>query len=153
MKTRNPGAAGGAVPFEDAFSAAIRSLRGHLELEEIEAALGVYRQARQAIAGWRPPPPEWLELIKGLIEHQHWDDAIVLMQSYAEEVEAPSPRVRLKLAQLLVQKQDRPARALKVLDQIPADSLPEPLDALRRQLARDAEQRLADGVLELGDEV
>jgi hypothetical protein len=58
MRTRKPAAEG--VPYEDARSAAIRSLRGHLELEETEAALGVYRQARQAIAGWRPPPPEWL---------------------------------------------------------------------------------------------
>ena len=64
MRTRKPEA--GRVPYEDASAAAATPvLRGHLELEEIEAALGVYRQARQAIAGWRPPPPEWLELITG----------------------------------------------------------------------------------------
>src|SRR5271166_3977441 len=151
MKTTKPAAE--RVPYEDARSAAIRSLRGHLELEEIEAALGVYRQARQAIAGWRPPPPEWLELIKGLIKGQWWDDAVALLQSYVEEVEDPSARVRLKLGQLLVQKQERPARALKVLAQISEGSLPLPLGALRRQLIEQAEQLLADGVLELGDEV
>src|SRR5271166_5560894 len=102
MRTRKPGT--GRLPYEDARSAAIRSLRGHLELEEIEAALGVYRQARQAIAGWQPPPPEWLELIKGLIKGQRWDDSVALLQSYVEEVEDPSARVRLKLGQLLVQK-------------------------------------------------
>ncbi len=151
MKTRNPGAQG--IPYEDASAATVRSLRGHLELEEIEAALGVYRQARQAIAGWRPPPPEWLELIKGLIKNQWWDDAVALLQSYVEEVEDPSARVSLKLGQLLVQKQERPARALKVLEQIPEGSLPEPLEALRRQLIQQAEQMRAEGVLELGDEV
>ena len=151
MRTRKPEA--GRVPYEDASAAAIRSLRGHLELEENEAALGVYRQARQAITGWRPPPPEWLELIQGLIKNQRWDDAVVLMHSYVEEVEAPSARVRLKLGQLLVQKQERPARALKVLEQIPEGSLPQPLEALRRQLIHQAEQLRADGVLELGDEV
>jgi hypothetical protein len=151
MRTSKPGP--GRVPFEDASSAAVRRLRGHLELEEIEAALGVYRQARQAISGWRPPPPEWLELIQGLIKNQCWNDAVVLMASYVEEVEAPSARVRLKLGQLLVQKQERPARALKVLAQISEGSLPLPLGALRRQLIEQAEQLLADGVLELGDEV
>ena len=138
-------------PFEDVGSAAIRSLRGHLELDEDEAALGVYRQARQAISGWRPPPREWVELIQGLIKSQLWNDAVELMQSYVEEVEFPSDRVRLKLGQLLVQKQERPARALKVLAQIPEDSLPQTLEALRRQLIEQAEQLLADGVLELGD--
>ena len=57
------------------------------------------------------------------------------MHSYVEEVEAPSARVRLKLGQLLVQKQERPARALKVLEQIPEGSLPQPLEALRRSLS------------------
>jgi hypothetical protein len=151
MRTSKPGP--GRVPFEDANASAIRSLRGHLELDEIEAALGVYRQARQAISGWRPPPPEWLELIQGLIKNQCWNDAVVLMTSYVEEVEAPSARVRLKLGQLLVQKQERPARALKVLAQISEGSLPLRLGALRRQLIEQAEQLLADGVLELGDEV
>ena len=151
MSTRKPEPA--RVPYEDASAAALRSLRGHLELEEIEAALGVYRHARQAIADWRPPPPEWLELIQGLIKTQSWDDAVVLLHSYIEEVEAPSARVRLKLGQLLVQKQQRPARALKTLSQIPDGSLPHPLEGLRRQLIHEAEQLLADGVLELGDEV
>jgi|SRR5271157_6015586 len=84
MKPRKPAAA--RVPYEDASAAAIRSLRGHLELEEIEAALGVYRQARQAIAGWRPPPPEWLELIQGLIKGQWWDDARALARLHLKEI-------------------------------------------------------------------
>lgn len=151
MRRRKPQA--GRVPYEDAGAAAIRSLRGHLELEEIEAALGVYRQARQSINGWRPPPPEWLELIQGLIKNLRWDDAVALLQSYVDEVEDPPARVRLKLGQLLVQKQERPARALKVLVPIPEGSLPHPLASLRRQLIEQAEQLLADGVLELGDEV
>ncbi len=151
MNTPKPPA--GKVPFEDPSAAAIRKLRGHLELQEIEAALGVYRQTREAIAGWRPPPPEWVELIQGLIKAQSWDEAVALMQIYVKDVEAPSARIRLKLGQLLVQKQQRPARALKVLEQIAEDSLPQPLEALRQQLIREAGQLLEDGVLELGDEL
>ena len=100
----------GKVSYEAPTDAALRALRGHLELGEIEAAMGVYEKSRERIAGWRPPPREWVDLIKGLIEQQAWDGAITVMQHYEKETEAPSSRVRLKLAQLLVQKQERPAQ-------------------------------------------
>jgi hypothetical protein len=151
MKPGKPAA--GNFPCEDREGAALRSLRGHLELDETEAALGVYQKAREQIAGWKPPPPEWLDLIKALVKHQMWESAVAVMQSYVEEVEAPSPRVRLKLAQLLVQKQERPARALRVLEQLENGPLPENLEAIRRQLGARARQMLEEGVLELGDEV
>ena len=151
MKPQRTGS--GKIPYEGPADAALRALRGHLELVEIEAALGVYLKSREHIAGWQPPPREWIELIKGLVEQQDWECAILVMQHYEREVEAPSSRVRLKLAQLLIQHQERPARALKVLGQIPAGSLSEPLESLRREIAKQAQQMLDDGVLELGDEV
>lgn len=151
MQPENP--KGRKVPYEAPADAAVRALRGHLELDEIEAALGVYQKSRERIADWRPPPREWVELIKGLLEQEAWASAISVMQHYQKEVEAPSSRVRLKLAQLLVQKQERPARALKVLGAVPPGSLPEPLEALRDQIARQAQQMLDEGVLELEDEV
>jgi hypothetical protein len=128
-------------------------MRGHLELGEIEAALGVYEKARRTIAGWKPPPPEWFELIKELIDHQAWNDAIDLMESYLREVEAPAPRIQLKLAQLLLQKQRRPARALRALQEIPDGSLPPDLESVRTQLLRQAEQMREEGPLELEDEI
>jgi hypothetical protein len=131
---------------------ALRALRGHLELGEIEAALGVYRKFREQIAGWRPPPREWVDLIKGLLEQNAWEGAIAVMQHYEKEVEAPSSRIRLRLAQLLVQKQERPARALKVLAQIPLGSLPAQLESIREQVAKDAQEMLDEGVVELEDE-
>jgi hypothetical protein len=151
VKPQKPGS--GKIPYEGPADAALRALRGHLELVEIEAALGVYLKSREHLAGWQPPPREWVELIKGLVEHHAWESAIMVMQHYEREMEAPSSRVRLKLAQLLIQHQERPARALKVLGQIPEGSLPEPLEVLRREIAEQARQMLDDGVLELGDEV
>jgi hypothetical protein len=130
----------------------LRALRGHLELGEIEAALGVYLKSRERIADWQPPPREWVELIKELLEQESWESAIGVMKDYEKEVEAPSSRVRLKLAQLLVQKQERPAGALKVLAKIPSGSLPPPLEAIREQVASQAQQMLDEGVVELEDE-
>ncbi|WP_165222535.1 hypothetical protein [Aquisphaera insulae] len=142
-------AAGSETPFEDRGASALRALRGHLDLDEVEAALGVYRQSRERIRGWQPPPREWLDLIKGLLGVEAWDSAIAVMEDYDAGTEAPSPRVRLKLGQLLLNVQGRPAHALRVLDRIAADELPGPLEALRRQLRSRAEVLREEGPPEL----
>ncbi len=57
MRTRKPEA--DRVPYEGASAAAIRSLRGHLELEEIEAAQVVARSPEVATSptgGLQPRP-------------------------------------------------------------------------------------------------
>jgi hypothetical protein len=143
---------GGKLSFEDPSAAAVREFRGHIELGEIEAALSVYRRSRERLAGWTLPGPDWLDLIKALVEQAAWDNAIAVMNEYVEEVEDPSPRIRLKLAQLLLQKQERPARALRVLSSLADSSLPAPLESIRRQLVQLAEKMREEGVLELDDE-
>jgi hypothetical protein len=139
------------LSFEDPSAAAIRRLRGHLELGEIEAALGVYEKSRKRFAPWPLPERDRIELIKALLDHQMWDDLITVMTSHVEEADDPSPRIRLKLAQLLMEKQGRPARALRVLAALP-ESLSESLQTIHRQLVQQAEQMREDGVLELEDE-
>jgi membrane associated rhomboid family serine protease len=141
------------VAFEDPSAAAVRRLRGHFELGEVEAALGLYQDTRRRRRDWRPPDSDWLDLIKSLIDQQAWDDAVTVMTDYLKEAENPSPRIRLKLAQFLVQKQQRPARALRVLGEIPEGSLPESLDSIHRQLVAQAGRMREEGALELEDEV
>jgi membrane associated rhomboid family serine protease len=140
------------VSFEDPSAAAIRRLRGHLELGEIEAALGLYQKTRQKRPSWRPPDADRLDLIKALIDQGIWDDSIAVMTDYVKEAESPSPRIRLKLAQFLLQKQLRPARALRILGEIPEGSLPHSLDPIRRQLVAQAQKMREEGALELEDE-
>ena len=89
---------------EDRAAAALRALRQHLELGETEAALAVYQKARRSPTGWQPPEPDWRDLIEALLRHQFWDDAVLVMRDYLRELPEPSPRVRLKLAQVLIQK-------------------------------------------------
>lgn len=151
MRPEKPGT--GKIPFESPEDAALRALRGHLELDEIEAALGVYLKSRERMKDWRPPPREWVELIKGLLDQESWESAVAVMLHYDKEAEAPSNRVRLKLAQLLVRKRERPARALHVLERIPEGALPAPLEALRQEVAAEAKRMLDEGVLELEDEI
>jgi membrane associated rhomboid family serine protease len=144
---------GGARSLEDPSAVALRALRGHLELGETEVALAVYQKARRSRMGWRPPEREWRDLIEALLEHQSWDDAVLVMRDYLRELPEPSPRVHLKLAQILIQKHGRPQQALKVLGRIPEGSLPENLETMRAQLARHAEALREEGPLELDEDV
>ena len=151
-KKKDKGRGGAASP-EDHSSAALRALRHQLELGETEVALAVYRKARGSSMGWQPPEREWRDLIEALLQHQFWDDAVLVMRDYLRELPEPSPRVRLKLAQVLIQKHGRPQQALKVLDRIPEGSLPEKLEAMRSQLARHAEAMREEGPLELDEDI
>jgi hypothetical protein len=138
---------------EDPSAVALRALRRHLEQGETEVAMAVYQKARRSPTGWRPPEREWRDLIEALLENHSWDDAVLVMRDYLRELPEPSPRVHLKLAQILIQKQGRPQQALKILGRIPEGSLPENLETMRAQLSRHAEAMREEGPLELDEDV
>jgi membrane associated rhomboid family serine protease len=152
-KKKRKGRGAEPPPLEDPSAAMLRALRQHLELGEPEGALAVYLKARGRPAGWQPPERDWRDLIEALLERQLWEDAVGVMRDYLRALDEPSPRVRLKLAQILIQKQGRPQQALKLLDQIPDGSLPENLEAIRRQLSRRAEAMCEEGPLELDEDI
>jgi membrane associated rhomboid family serine protease len=138
---------------EDAGAVAVRTLRLHLELGEVEAALAVYKKSSRSLKGWQPAEPDWIDLIQSLLRQDAWSDAEAVMRDYVQRIAEPSPRVRLKLAQVLIQKLGRPLQALKVLGQIKEGSLPAALESGRAKLIRQAEQMREDGELELQDEL
>ena len=138
---------------EDASAAALRTLRLHLEMGEIEAALGVYKSSRERKSGLQPQESDWLDFIQALTEHDYWGEAAHVMRDYCRSVAEPSPRVRLKLAQVLIQKLSRPTQGLSVLGEIREGALAAKLEPLRRQLTEDAEQMREEGELELQDEL
>ena len=84
-----------------------------------------------------------------LVGQGDWGEAARVMRDYVQRSPQPSPRVRLKLAQVLIQKLARPLQALTILGQIPDGSLPESLEPIRRKLIREAEHMREEGDLEL----
>ncbi len=138
---------------EDKPAAALRTMRLHLELGEIEAALAVYKKSHGHLSGWQPQESDWIDLIQALANQDCWGDAAHVMLDYVQAVPEPSPRVRLKLAQVLIQKLARPTQGLSVLQAIPPGALPEKLDRIRNQLTEQAEHMLEEGELELRDEL
>jgi hypothetical protein len=128
-------------------------VRQHLDLGETEAALAVYQHYRRKLVQWRLPERDWLALMQAAINQKSWNEAVLVARDYLSGVEAASPRVRLKLAQILVQNLERPVQALKVLGAIEPGSLSGDLESARTKLARKAEQLREEGVLELEDEL
>jgi membrane associated rhomboid family serine protease len=138
---------------EDARTAALRRMRLHLELGEVEAAVAVYRKSIAAYADWGIQESDWLELIQAVLDRNEWGEAARVMLDYTRRTAKPAPRIRLKLAQVLLQKLARPSQALTVLNEIPQGSLPAKLEPMRRQLIQQAEHMREEGDLELQDEL
>jgi membrane associated rhomboid family serine protease len=152
QKRKSKKAPGVVRSVEDAAAHALRTLRLHLELGEVEAAIGVYQKSSRSLPGWQPEESDWVALIQAVLDQNAWDDAALIMRDYTRRSPKPSPRIRLKLAQILIQRLARPAVGLSVLDQIPQGSLAGSLEATRRNLVRQAEKMREDGELELQDE-
>jgi len=138
---------------EDPDVVALRTLRGHLDAEETEAAIGFYRDVRRKRPSWRPPDPERLELVKALLAAGWWEDAAGVMRAYLDESRLPSPRIHLRLADVLIRRLDRPVAGLRTLESLPASDLPADLAAVRRKLEAMARRLQEDGALELDEPV
>jgi membrane associated rhomboid family serine protease len=130
------------------------SLNFHRALREEgpDAAFITYNRAVRSVAGWHPGPTDWHELIRVLVNAKLWRPAITVMEDYLRRAHDPSPRVRLTLAQVLVGEPQRPAHALRVLADLPEDSLPDDLKKQRRRTVKKAEQMIEEGVYELDGE-
>jgi hypothetical protein len=153
QKKKGKKAKGAVSSVEDAAALALRTMRLHLELGEVEAAVAVYKKSSRSLAGWQPQESDWVALIQAVLDQNAWGDAALIMRDYLKRSLTPTPRIRLKLAQVLIQRLARPALGLTVLDQIPESSLPELLEATRKKLVRQAQQMREDGELELQDEM
>jgi membrane associated rhomboid family serine protease len=147
------GAAARVKSVEDPAAAALRTMRLHRELGEVEAALAVFNKSIRVFTNWGLQESDWLDLAQGLLDENRWGDAASVMLQYVRRTAQPAPRVRLKLGQVLLEKLARPQQALNVLGEIPAGALPKRLEPLRSKLVQQAEHMREEGDLELQDEL
>lgn len=132
-------------------TALLESLRQAIAEGHIPAALTLYEKVNRGRGTWKPSEADLVDLIKLLHRHEHWSESIPLMEQYLHRFPKTerAPKLRLKLAQLLVQEQ-RPARALRVLAEIPAGALNDPaLKQARLHLERKARSMCEEGVIEV----
>ena len=88
-------------------------------------------------------------LIAELLRGGRWEEAIPQMEAYCDRFSDRANAVRLQLARVLVVRQHRPAKALRVLAAIPRDRLPKRQQALFDRIARRAKRMQDQGFVEV----
>jgi hypothetical protein len=133
-------------------AAAVRRIRSLIDNGDVSGALSAYDKSARALFNW-PSQPDLYGMIKALHARGADADSIRLMRDHCRYYPGESFKMRLKLAQILIRDRQRPAAALRVLEEIPPGSLPADLETTRQKLARKADQMREEGVLELeGDD-
>ena len=109
----------------------------------------LYVNARQKLGDWDLPPKTLLTLIIALDRDKQPAEVLPLLLRYVEQTPGAPARLRLRLAQLLLTVQPRPAKALEVLKAVDARSLDEASKKIASQLRAKAEHLAAEDESEL----
>jgi membrane associated rhomboid family serine protease len=141
-----------ATRMEKRSDEALGNLRAAIDDGEALEALAAYRDLARMPQGWRPLEPDLLKLIALLQRKGMTAESVPIMGEYVERFPDRAARVRLKLAQVLIRDQQRPAAALKVLAPVTDAELPEDLRLVRRAIEQQARKLREEGVLELEGE-
>lgn len=117
-----------------------------------QGALNQVELIRQLLPDWLIPGEQLKKLIDQTQQMKLWQLCIPLMEEYAARFEGDADTVRLRLAKILVDDQQRPRHALRVLSKIPPDRLGPTLEESRKRIEMAALEQIEDGVLELESE-
>ncbi|MSR56365.1 MAG: rhomboid family intramembrane serine protease [Planctomycetaceae bacterium] len=113
------------------------------------AALALYDRTVQITGKWPLPEQELLQFIELLSNERLFNEAARFLEEYLRRFESRAVPARLKLSQILIEHQQRPAYALRVLDELPDASSGDKYRKIRASLEQKARQMIDDGVLEL----
>jgi membrane associated rhomboid family serine protease len=113
----------------------------HALIAEGNAALAysAHDHCRRTFPDWNLSDQDLLRIIASFHEKGQWRESIPAMTEYIRRPNAPQTAVvRLRLARVLLEQEERPGQALRVLAKIPDGALNESQTALRRQLQEKA---------------
>lgn len=128
---------------------ALSALKTLVATGKAGAALALYHKTVQSCDGWDLPERELLEFTELICTDKLWNAAVPLLESYLTRYHRRAPQVRLKLAKILIEQQQRPTYASRVLNEVSATTLNEKEEKLRAALVQKAQKLIDDGVLEL----
>jgi hypothetical protein len=128
---------------------ALRKMRSLLESGKPQSALAEYRRAKRLMTTWQLGDRDLYALAMGLSKNRLWPDAVPLMEEFIARFPAKATQVRLKLAAVVLEVQRRPRYALKLLADVPRETLTQELERHVRKIERVAEQMIEEGVIEL----
>jgi hypothetical protein len=113
------------------------------------AALALYHKTVQACEGWELPEKELLHFAELVCNEKLWNAAVPILEDYLKRFEKRAVQVRLRLAQVLIEQQQRPTYASRIMEELPREGLAEKELKLRKKLEEKAQQMIDAGVLEL----
>lgn len=140
---------------EDAASQEIRRgkslarIRKLLAQKKPNAALSEYQNTKQQLGGFTLGSPDMEQLGDALYRQKLFEQAGPVYDEYITRFPELADHIRIKLAAILIEKQQRPRAALRTLAPIAPGALSESLEKTRIKIERKANQLIEEGVLEL----
>ncbi len=140
---------------EDAASQELRRgkslarIRKLLTQKKPNAALSEYENTKQQLGGFELGSTDLKQLGDALYRQKLFDQAGPIYDQYITRFPELADPVRIKLAAILIEKQQRPRAALRTLAPIAPGTLSESLEKTRLKIERKANQLIEEGVLEL----
>ncbi|MCE9548447.1 MAG: hypothetical protein K8T25_23480, partial [Planctomycetia bacterium] len=135
----------------DGRTAALDLMATHLAEGHANIAYAIYRKYAGPDGGWPLPDTLLSSLVAGLVQQKMWPECMALLRQVIANYPTQADAARLKLAQMLIEAEQRPRQALAVLRKLPPE-LPEAQDHRRTQLKSLAEQAIEEGELEVAVE-
>lgn len=127
----------------------IAAMREFIKVGKVNAALNEYNNLQRSIGEFSISAPDLLALGDALYKAAIWDEATEVYRQYVDRFPELASEVRVRLAAILVEKQQRPMAALKTLQPIGPRELPDDLEKYRIKIEKRANQLLDEGVIEL----
>lgn len=113
------------------------------------AALALYHKTVHVCESWELPESELLHFAELLCAEKLWNAAVPILEDYLKRFHKRAVQVRLRLAQILIEQQQRPTYASRIMAELPSEGLPEKESRLRKTLGEKAQAMIDAGVLEL----
>lgn len=123
-------------------------IRELLRAGKPQAALAEYRKRVRIVDHWPLDADDLQLLADGLYKLKSWDETVPLLEEFVSRFPAQADSARIKLAAIFCEVQNRPRAALKLLDQVDLDDLPDSIKGHITRIRQKADQLLDEGTIE-----
>lgn len=127
----------------------LKKLRQFISDGKPSAALGELRNLKHMWNSFSLPQQDLRQLIQVIWETENWDAVVPLMEEYISRFPGNDLHLELTLAGIVLQQQQRPRYALKILKQVSFADLTEKQQTYYLKVERKAEKLIDEGVIEL----
>jgi membrane associated rhomboid family serine protease len=129
----------------------VKRIEHCLSLDDSASAAVHYKSQRSANPEWKLDEKELLTLIRALHKQSKWSESVRPMADYIHQFPKASIRMQMRLAQILLEVERRPTKAMKVLAAIDGKKLPPELLPSYKKFLQRAKALREAGDIELAD--